>query len=165
MNIIKIILCSILITSCNSNDTHLKNKIRKNIQISNPNSEKELLEFYTSFILENKKDSTILNEALEIKKQIKYFGKSSTKFRYYILTNFSIFGLKDHSSPKGKSELVFINNNLKKIRIYNFDLPEELPIDIKDNHLIFTFNDSLIEVNITKPLQPFLCVPKIGCFE
>lgn len=77
---------------------------------------------------------------------------------YHVVSEFRL--IPSASSHKGKSSLLFIDENGNLVRQYNMDLPSELPMKIKDKLLIFE-NKHLI----LNHLPDLLCIPSGACFE
>ena len=128
------------------------------------NSENQL-KFYKTFI-----NSQNINRLKIIKKkhtkiEIKYLGKIKDldKLRSYdVITNFKIWGIGQMLSPRGSSEVAFINKD--KIIIYKLSMPDELPTQIERNILYFTHKKTKIGILISGGLPPMLCIPEIGCY-
>ena len=87
----------------------------------------------------------------------------NNKESYHIITDFTIIGVGSMLSPRGKSNVIFINKNLDKIIIYNLPMPENLPLYIDNNVLFFNYEKTKIGISISGGLPPELCLPKIGC--
>ena len=66
-------------------------------------------------------------------------------------------------SPRGRSEVAFINENQDRIIIYNLPMPDDLPKYIENNILFFQFEETKVGISILGGLPPELCLPEIGC--
>ncbi|WP_445456005.1 hypothetical protein [Flavobacterium sp. HNIBRBA15423] len=124
------------------------------------------LQFYKQFVLQNKiNEKQILTEE-HTKTEITYLGKLmdlDNQNSYHVITNFKIIGIGEMESPRGISNLVFINNDLDKAIIYRMGLPDELPEKIENNNLYFTLKSKRVGIAILGGLPPMLCLPEIGC--
>lgn len=67
-------------------------------------------------------------------------------------------------SPRGKSEVAFINRKNNQIIIYNLAMPSDLPKVIEKNLLYFDIGETKIAISIFGGLAPELCIPIIGCY-
>lgn len=128
---------------------------------------KSNLSYYKKFIL--KKDVIKLRTIIEkdTKSEIRYLGELrdlTTNQSYHIVTNFKIIGIGTILSPRGHSEVAFINEKQDSILIYSVNMPKDLPKFIGNEVLYFQPNDSLLGITISGGLPPFLCVPKLGCY-
>ncbi len=147
----------------------ISEKVNDSKNTSIKNSEKDL-RFFIDFIDEEKKDSLQILEEDDTKHSVKYLGNivlENNKL-YYVLTNFSVIGINGMISPRGKSELIFINKDKTEIIKYYAGMPDELPNKINKNSLIFSYNNSeikLFELLIDNDFPPVLCPKYIGCFE
>lgn len=124
------------------------------------------LPFYKKFINTKKinKPKILIEENSKIK--IKYLGKINDlnkKNSYHVLTDFTVIGIGSMESPRGKSYVVFINENLDKIIIYNLPMPDDLPRFIEKNVLFFQHEKTKIGITIFGGLPSELCIPEIGC--
>jgi hypothetical protein len=77
---------------------------------------------------------------------------------YHVVSEFRL--IPAASSHKGRSSLLFIDENGILVRQYNMGLPSNLPTVIKDKLLIFE-NKALI----LNHLLELLCIPSGACFE
>jgi len=119
------------------------------------------LDFYKQFISEKQ----ILTDE-HTKTEITYLGKlmdlDNQNF-YHVLANFKIIGIGEMESPRGISNIAFINENMDKAIIYRMGMPYELPTRIENDILYFNHESEKIGISILGGLPPILCVPKIGC--
>ncbi len=82
----------------------------------------------------------------------------STPITYHVLTQFT--SVQAAMGKHGHSQLIFTDEDGKVIKIYTFDLPEELPTEIKNNGLIFG-ETTMRYVS----LPDLFCLPNGACFE
>jgi len=146
-----------LVFDDNIKDEFLKDKFE---------SSKSRLNYYRPFINSKKINKLIILKEEFSKTKIKYLGKIedlNNKESYHIITDFTIIGVGSMLSPRGKSNVIFINKNLDKIIIYNLPMPENLPLYIDNNVLFFNYEKTKIGISISGGLPPELCLPKIGC--
>ena len=123
------------------------------------------LKFYKTFINSQNINKLKIITKKHTKTEIKYLGKIKDldKLKSYdVITNFRIWGIGQMLSPRGFSEVAFINED--KIIIYNLSMPDELPTKIERNILYFTHEKSKIGISISGGLPPILCIPEIGCY-
>jgi len=124
------------------------------------------LKFYKQFISENliTKKQILTDEYA--KTEITYLGKLmdlDNQNYYHVITSFKIIGIGEMESPRGMSNIAFINKNVDKAIIYQVGMPDELPEKIENKILYFTHKSEKIGVSILGGLPPMLCIPKIGC--
>jgi hypothetical protein len=124
------------------------------------------LDFYKQFISEKQiSEKQILTDE-HSKTEITYLGKlmdlDNQNF-YHVLSNFKIIGIGEMESPRGISNIAFINGNMDKAIIYRMGMPDELPKKIENKILYFNHESEKIGICIFGGLPPMLCVPKIGC--
>ena len=124
------------------------------------------LKFYKQFISENQVLKKQILSDEHTKTEIKYLGKlmdlDNQNF-YHVLSNFKIIGIGEMESPRGISNIAFINENTEKTIIYRMGMPDELPEKIENKILYFNHESEKIGISILGGLPPMLCVPKIGC--
>jgi len=123
-------------------------------------------EFYKRFIVPEKIDTLQIIEEEHSRTQIKYLGllkDLSNENSYHVISNFKIIGIGEMLSPRGRSEVAFIDNVNENTIIYNLGMPNNLPNSIKDNVLQFELNDVKTGISISGGLPPLLCLPEIGC--
>ncbi len=129
------------------------------------NESKNRIAFYKKFV--DKKTNTLrIIKGKHFKEDIVYLGKLEdlTKNQsFHVIRKFSVMGIGLMLSPRGHSEIAFLNEKFDKMIIYDLTMPYELPKYIKDNVLYFKPEGDLIGISISGRLPPFLCVPKIGC--
>ncbi|MFV0378364.1 MAG: hypothetical protein ACK5JD_13805 [Mangrovibacterium sp.] len=109
------------------------------------------LDFYKEFI----SDKQILEKQIltdeHTKTEITYLGKlmdlDNQNF-YHVLTNFKIIGIGEMESPRGISNIAFINENMDKAIIYRMGMPDELPKKIEDKILYFNHESEKIGISI-----------------
>jgi hypothetical protein len=122
--------------------------------------------FYRNFISPQKKNRINIITQKHTKAEVKYLGEIkdlNRKDSYHVITNFLIVGIGEMDSPRGFSEIAFINRKKDKIIIYRMSLPDELPKKIENNILYFNHENTKIGISISGGLPPELCVPIIGC--
>jgi len=124
------------------------------------------LDFYKQFISEKHISEKQLLTDEYTKTEVTYLGKlkdlDNQKF-YHVLTNFKIIGIGEMESPRGISNIAFLNENMEKAIIYRMGMPDELPTRIENEILYFNHESEKIGISILGGLPPMLCVPKIGC--
>ena len=130
-------------------------------------SSKPKLSFYKKFINQNSvnKLKTITDE--HTKTEIVYLGILNDLYEkdsYHVITNFKVIGIGEMLSPRGKSEVAFINTKDNKIITYEMAMPYYLPVKIENNSLYFEFENSKIFVAVLDGFAPYLCIPTIGCY-
>lgn len=127
-------------------------------------SAKAKLKFYKKFIRPGDINKLKIFKKEHSETEITYLGKLSdlkTKKSYHIITNFTIWGIGQMLSPRGRSEVAFLNGD--QIIIYNLPMPEDLPKSIRNNVLFFQYEKIKIGISISGGLPPELCIPEIGC--
>ena len=126
------------------------------------------LDFYKQFISEKQVLEKQLLTEEHTKTEITYLGKlkdlNNQNF-YHVITNFKIIGIGEMQSPRGISNIAFINENMNKAIIYRMGMPDELPERIDNKILYFNHESDKIGISIFGGLPPILCIPKIGCNE
>ena len=123
------------------------------------------LKFYRSFINPKKINRLKTITEKHTKTEIKYLGKIKDLDglnEYDVITNFTIWGIGQMLSPRGRSEVAFVNKN--RIIIYNLSMPYELPEKIETNILYFRHEQTKIGISILGGLSPMLCIPEVGCY-
>jgi hypothetical protein len=131
------------------------------------NSSQPRLQFYKRFIDSNNinKLKTISDE--HTKTEINYLGvlkDLNNKDSYHVITNFKIICIGEMLSPRGKSEVAFIDTKYNKIIIYDMAMPYYLPIKIENNSLYFEFENNKIFIAVLYGFAPYFCIPTIGCY-
>jgi hypothetical protein len=124
------------------------------------------LTFYKKFIISKKINKLIVLKEESVKTEIKYLGKIkglNNKTSYHVVTNFRIIGIGRMLSPRGRSEVAFVNEAKNKIIIYNLPMPQNLPKYIKNNILFFEYDNIRAGISIFGRMPPLLCLPQIGC--
>lgn len=124
------------------------------------------LQFYKQFVSENKISKKQILSDEHMKTEIIYLGKLmdlNKQNSYHVITNFKIIGIGEMESPRGISNIAFINDSLNKAIIYRMGVPNELPEKIENNVLYFNHESEKIGISIFGGLPPMLCVPTIGC--
>ena len=120
--------------------------------------------YYKNFINPKSINKLKIITEKHTKTEIKYLGEIRDLDKinsYHVITNFQIWGIGLMLSPRGRSEVAFINKN--KIVIYDMAMPHDLPKYIQKNILYFEFKKTKIGISISGGLPPMLCVPEIGC--
>lgn len=130
-------------------------------------SSKPKLSFYKKFINQNSvnKLKKITEEHTET--EIVYLGilnDLNEKDSYHVITNFKVIGIGEMLSPRGKSEVAFINTKDNKIITYDMAMPYYLPVKIENNSLYFEFENKKIFVAVLDGFAPYLCIPTISCY-
>ncbi len=125
------------------------------------------LQFYNQFVSESKILDTLILQEEHSKTEIIYLGKlkdlNNQNF-YHVITNFKIIGIGEMQSPRGRSHVAFLSDNLEKAIIYQMGIPDKLPVKIENKILYFFHENEKIGISIFGGLPPLLCVPKIGCY-
>ena len=130
------------------------------------NSAKDKLKLYNEFVSPSGINKLKVIKKERSKTEIRYLGKLidlRTKNSYHIITNFTIIGIGEMLSPRGRSEVAFLSEDKNQIIIYNLAMPEYLPKVIKKNILFFQNENRKIGISISGGLPPELCIPEIGC--
>lgn len=130
-------------------------------------SSKPKLSFYKNFINQNSINKLKKINEEHTETEIYYLGilyDLNKKDSYHVITSFKVIGIGEMLSPRGKSEVAFINLKNDKIIIYDMGMPYYLPIKIENNSLYFEFEDNKIHIAILNGFAPYLCIPKIGCY-
>jgi hypothetical protein len=165
------ILCILmsLILSCSNSSTDINSQIQEDtikvenqIELDNNYFENENLDsldydYYVKFTnpdsigyVQHLIDSD-LNESF-----INYLGPiycADRDLTYDVITNFDLIQVAD--GHRGNSKVIFLGKNKKTCRIFYLDIPDELPIFIKDNEFIFYVNGDTIKENFNECLLPF----------
>lgn len=127
----------------------------------------ETFSFYTSFLKDELLNvEHIVNSKDNQEDVVKYLGiliDLNEIYQYHLITNFTTLQLA--GGRKGKSRLVFINDELSEIKIYEFSARNELPIKIENNTLIFNTAGIKKGIQLKGGLPIMLCVPDGGCYE
>jgi hypothetical protein len=127
---------------------------------------KEKLGFYKKFVVSEKIDSLEVITEKHSKTEIKYLGRLNDLKNdnvYHVITNFKIIGIGEMLSPRGRSEVAFVNTKDDNIITYDLGMPENLPISINDNVLYFLLDETKVGVSISGGLPPMICLPIINC--
>ena len=127
---------------------------------------KSELMFYRQFVSENQ----ILQEQILVdentKTEIVYLGKltdlNNHNF-YHVITSFKVIGIGEIESPRGVSDIAFLDEDMENAIIYRMGMPDELPIKVEDKILYFNHEFQEIGISIFGGLPPILCIPIIGC--
>lgn len=125
-------------------------------------------DFYNKFI-----HSKNINQLITIKEkhsetEINYLGELKDldgKNSYHVITNFHVYGIGEMLSPRGRSEVAFVNKKNNQIMVYDVGMPILLPIKVENNILYFDVENTKMEVSILGGLAPLLCIPENGCYE
>ena len=103
-------------------------------------------------------DSTVLETIYLGKLNMKEGDFHSKSLTYQVLTQ--CISVQAAIGKHGHSRLIFTDEDGKTVKIYTFDLPEELPTGIKNNGL--TFGETTIRY---LSLPDLFCVPNGACFD
>jgi hypothetical protein len=127
---------------------------------------KEKFDFYKNYIDPTAKDQIVELNDKNTKTEIKYLGELKdldSKNSYHVISKFTIFGIGEMLSPRGQSEVAFINKRDNQTLVYDLGMPDNLPRSIEENVLVFDINAKKVGVLISGGLSPLLCIPEIGC--
>lgn len=104
------------------------------------------------------KDTIFRTIEYGIKTQTIELGLYSTdSVKYSILREFRLIPGMESDSPRGRSTLYLLAESGDTL-IYNAEMPDELPIDIYKNHLVFINEKGLYEFATISHLEEhFLC--------
>ena len=108
--------------------------------------------------MEMVQDSSTVETIYLGKLDMKEGGFHSKSISFHVLTQFTL--VQSAMGKHGQSRLIFTDEDGKTIKIYTFDLPEELPTGIKNNGL--TFGETTMRYF---SLPDVFCVPNGACFE
>ena len=108
--------------------------------------------------LEMNSDSSTVENIYLGKLDMQEGGFHSKSVTYHVLTQFT--SVPAAMGKHGQSQLIFTDKEGLPIKIYTFDLPEELPTGIKNNGL--TFGETTIRYF---SLPDVFCVPNGACFD
>ncbi len=81
---------------------------------------------------------------------------------YDVITKFDLILMAD--GHRGNSKVIFLGKIKKTCRIFYVDMPDELPIFIKDNEFFFYVNEDTTEENFNECLLPLFCTPLNSCY-
>ena len=108
--------------------------------------------------IEIDQDSTIFETTYLGQLEMKEGGFHSKSIAYNVLSQF--YSVQAAIKRHGHSRLIFIDEDGKTVRIYTFNMPDELPTAIKHNGLTFG------EINKRYLSLPDLfCAPNGECYE
>jgi hypothetical protein len=93
--------------------------------------------------------------------EIIYLGeiKNSSDLKFHVLRDFQL--IPTANGKKGRSFLIFFSS--KEKFTYEFDLPEQLPVKITNEQILFIVKGEKKAWNVP-PFNTWLCTP-LGCFE
>lgn len=131
------------------------------------NESKDKLHFYKKFIKSSEINQLQIIDEKHTKTEIKYLGELKdidNENSYNVITNFKIIGIGEMLSPRGRSEIAFIDRK-NNIIVYDMGMPENLPNYIENNTLFFEIEKTKIGILISGGLAPIFCIPLIGCQE
>ena len=103
------------------------------------NESKDKLHFYKKFIKSSEINQLQIIDEKHTKTEIKYLGELKdidNENSYKVITNFKIIGIGEMLSPRGSSEIAFIDSK-NNIMVYDMGMPENLPNYIENNTLFF----------------------------
>ena len=108
--------------------------------------------------IEIDQDSTIFETTYLGQLEMKEGGFHSKSIAYNVLSQF--YSVQAAIKRHGHSRLIFIDEDGKTVRIYTFNMPDELPTAIKHNGLTFgKINKQYLS------LPDLFCVPNGECYE
>ena len=108
--------------------------------------------------IETNQDSTIFETTYLGKLELKEHETESKTIIYNVISQY--YSVQAAIERHGHSQIIFLDEQGKTLRIYILDIPEELPTAIKRNGLKFG--------KTTKQfisLPDILCIPNGGCYE
>lgn len=122
----------------------------------NENLDSIYYEYYHKCISENLIGKKQLNKLDNNNKSTKiYLGTiycSNVDLYYDVITQFDL--IKMAIDYRGKSKLIFLGKSRKTCRIYELDMPDELPVLIKNNELIIINESDTISKSMEDGLFP-----------
>lgn len=126
------------------------------------------LPFYTRIISSKKIDKVQIFEEKYSKTELTYLGQIkdlSTQELFHVIREFGVVGLNGGMlSPRGHSKIIFSNSRKTKLWVYRLGCPDELPVQIDENKLIFHFESNTIKLSISGGLGALFCIPTISCY-
>ncbi|MEN0048629.1 MAG: hypothetical protein AAF806_16325 [Bacteroidota bacterium] len=128
---------------------------------------KQKMEFYKKFIVPDKIDSLQILKQEHSRTEIRYLGilkDLDTKNSYHVISNFKIIGIGEMLSPRGRSEVAFIDLQNYQAIVYNLGMPDDLPDSIRENVLYFELDNIKTGISTSGGLMPHICLPEIGCY-
>ncbi len=82
---------------------------------------------------------------------------------YHAISQF--YNVQAAISKHGHSKVIFLDDQKRIAEIYELDMPNQLPISIESNQLVFELNGMTSKLKIEK-MPEMLCLPLYGeCFE
>jgi hypothetical protein len=101
----------------------------------------------------------------EVENFMEYLGKIVIdKKEFYVISKFSTIQLA--ISKRGRSSVLFLDMNKEVVKNYDLEMPNCLPVSIKNNQLIFNVKGIEHSLSIDKELSIMLCLPSnLGCYE
>jgi len=96
----------------------------------------------------------------------KYLGELSIvndKHKYYVISQF--YTVQSAISKHGHSRIIILDSNKNVAKIYNLDMPHQLPKKIEANNLIFKFDDEEYKLQFEDEFPKLICLPNNkGCY-
>lgn len=101
----------------------------------------------------------------EVENFIEYLGMIKVGIKkYHIISKYSTIQLA--ISKRGRSSVLFLDENKTEVKSYNLEQPTNLPTSIQDNMLTFNVDGQEKSIVIESELPRMLCLPEnLGCYE
>ena len=90
--------------------------------------------------------------------QLKLLDNANKMINYHVISEFRL--IQAATTKRGKSCVLFIDENGKCVRQYNLELPSELPTAIENNLLLFSERPLRLS-----HLPDMLCIPSGACYD
>ena len=101
----------------------------------------------------------------EVEIFMEYLGKIVIdKKEFYVISKFSTIQLAILKIER--SSVLFLDMNKEVVKSYDLEMPNRLPVSIRNNQLIFNVKGIEYGLYIDKEFPIILCLPsKLGCYE
>jgi hypothetical protein len=144
-----------------------KNLIKESIksaQIDSFEIEYQKLDFKPFITKKNIGKEIVTSKSKDAEYFTRYLGTIDLgENKYHVISQF--YTIQAAIVKHGHSRIIFLDSNLKIKKIYNLSMPNELPIAITANELIFNIDNKKYNLNLGKGISSMICIPNNeGCY-
>lgn len=104
-------------------------------------------------------------DSKEVENFIEYLGVIKVGIKkYHVISKYST--IQFVISKRGRSSVLFLDDRKNEVKSYDLEMPNNLPVSIQDNMLIFNVSGQKKSIIIESELPITLCLPEnLGCYE